>query len=91
LYTADGGGYRAFDSAPYIGNDTSTYNMLLDFIYQPNSVDYSGPSLVNATTYYWRVKTCDSMGVWSNWEIASFKFLTEIYLSFFESHDRILS
>jgi hypothetical protein len=68
------GGYRAFDSTVFKGNDTATYNMLLEFIYDANSVEYDGSPLVNATTYYWRVRTYDSIGIWSPWESASFKY-----------------
>jgi hypothetical protein len=74
LYLGGGGGYRAFASTDYTGNDTSTYNMLLEFIYDANPVEYTGSPLVNATTYYWRVRTCDSLGIWSSWETSSFKF-----------------
>jgi hypothetical protein len=68
------GGYRAFDSTVFKGNDTATYNILLEFIYEANSVEYTGSSLVNATTYYWRVRTYDSMGIWSPWASGSFKY-----------------
>lgn len=68
------GGYRAFDSKMYEGNDTATYNMILDFIYELNSLEYSGSPLVNATTYYWRIRTCDSMGIWSPWATGSFRY-----------------
>jgi len=38
------------------------------------SIDYAGPPLVNNTTYYWRVKSCDSYGLWSNWATQSFTY-----------------
>jgi len=38
------------------------------------SVDYAGPPLVNNTTYYWRVKSCDSYGLWSDWAMQSFTY-----------------
>jgi hypothetical protein len=68
------GGYRAFDSTVFKGNDTATYNMLLEFIYEANSVEYTGLPLANATTYYWRIRTYDSMGIWSPWASASFRY-----------------
>ncbi|RDE14552.1 MAG: hypothetical protein C4K48_05755 [Candidatus Thorarchaeota archaeon] len=38
------------------------------------SIDYAGPPLVNNTTYYWRVKSCDSYGLWSDWAAQSFTY-----------------
>jgi hypothetical protein len=74
VYTNGAGGYRAFSSTVFNGNDTVTYNMLLEFLYQSSSVEYTGIPLVNATTYYWRVRTYDSLGIWSPWTSASFKY-----------------
>jgi hypothetical protein len=74
VYALGGGGYRAYDTTPYFGNDTATVNMLLEFIYETNSVEYTGSPMANATTYYWRVRTYDSSGIWSPWESASFKY-----------------
>ncbi|MHA1963939.1 MAG: CBM96 family carbohydrate-binding protein [Candidatus Thorarchaeota archaeon] len=68
-----GGAYRAFDSIGN-GNDIASYDLFLDFIYDTNSVTYTGPALVNATTYYWRVRTYDSLGYWGSWETSSFKY-----------------
>jgi hypothetical protein len=72
------GGYRAynltFSSLPDAGNDTRTYDMVLDFVHDVNSVEYAGTPLVNTTTYYWRVKTCDSIGIWSEWTSSSFRY-----------------
>ncbi|MFW9966335.1 MAG: DNRLRE domain-containing protein [Candidatus Thorarchaeota archaeon] len=68
------GGYRAFDSKAFKGNDTATYNMILEFIYESDSVEYNGSPLVNATTYYWRVRTYDSMGIWSPWATGIFRY-----------------
>lgn len=86
LQISGGGGYRAYNSTPYTGNDTATYNMLLEFTYEPDSVEYSGSPLVNATTYYWRVRTCDSMGIWSPWETSSFKYEVLTSLPVWSSH-----
>jgi len=69
----DGGAYRAWTWEGG-GNDTYTYDMLLDFTYDASEIIYSGAELQNATRYYWRVRTCDSFGIWSPWETGSFKF-----------------
>jgi len=74
VFTNGAGGYRAFTSTSYNGNDIATYNMALEFIYEANQVEYTGSPLVNATTYYWRVRTYDCLGIWSPWETASFKY-----------------
>jgi hypothetical protein len=72
------GAYRAYNltesGGNVAGNDTRTYDMILDFVHSENPVVYSGTPLVNATTYYWRVKTCDSTGIWSDWTSSSFKY-----------------
>jgi len=73
-FSDDAGGYRAFNHDIYNGNDTGSYDLLIDFILDSTVVTYSGPSLVNATTYYWRVRTCDSLGIWGSWETSSFKY-----------------
>ena len=86
LQISGGGGYRAFDSTPYTGNDTSTYNMFLEFTYEAGPVEYTGSPLVNATTYYWRVRTYDSLGIWSPWETSSFKFEVLTSLPAWSSH-----
>ncbi|MFW9891034.1 MAG: DNRLRE domain-containing protein [Candidatus Thorarchaeota archaeon] len=74
MFTNDGGGYRAFSSAIFNGNDTATYNMFLEFLYQSTIVEYAGSPLENATIYYWRIRTLDSLGIWSPWTSASFKY-----------------
>jgi len=57
-----------------LGNATAGYNLMIDFIESETSVDYAGPPLVNNTSYYWRVQTCDSYGFWSNWATQSFTY-----------------
>ena len=70
---SDRGVYRAWDT--YIdGNDTVGPDLYIDFIHDTTSITYSGTPLVNGTRYYWRVRTCDSMGLWSLWENGSFKY-----------------
>jgi len=70
--------YRAWDvywyGPHYTGNATAGYNLMIDFIDSETSVDYSGPTLVNNTIYYWRVQTCDSYGFWSDWAEQSFTY-----------------
>ena len=73
-FNDDTGGYRAFNHETYNGNDTGSYDLLIDFIFNANTVTYSGLSLVNATSYYWRVRTCDSLGIWGSWVTSSFKY-----------------
>ena len=72
------GGYRAWDiswfASPVEGNDTRTYHMYLDFTHSDNSVEYDGTPLVDATVYFWRVRTCDSTGIWSDWTNHEFKY-----------------
>jgi hypothetical protein len=48
--------------------------MVLEFVCDESPVEYTGSPLINATTYYWRVRTYDSIGIWSPWESASFKY-----------------
>jgi len=70
---AGAGAYRAYDT--YItGNDTASYDLSLGFIHSTHSVTYTGTPLVNGTRYYWRVRICDSIGVWSDWENGDFKY-----------------
>ena len=71
--------YRAWDlhwaGEPRIGNDTAGYDFLLDIVPSEESVPLEGcVTLVNATRYYWRARTCDSTGVWGEWATADFKY-----------------
>jgi len=72
------GGYRAWDldwfGIPASGNDTRTTHMYLDFIHSDSSVVYDGTALVDVTRYFWRVRTCDSTGIWSDWTNHEFKY-----------------
>ncbi|MGY5875406.1 MAG: hypothetical protein RTU30_06650 [Candidatus Thorarchaeota archaeon] len=72
-FTNNAGAYRMYNTTA-TGNDTLSYDIYIDFIYDMNTVTYSGLPFVNATTYYWRVRTCDPIGIWSPWETSSFKF-----------------
>ncbi len=75
--THDGGGYRAWNFTHVTniaGNDTRTYNMYIDFINENSEVEYAGTALVNDTQYFWRVRTMDSMGIWSHWATQSFTY-----------------
>jgi hypothetical protein len=75
--THGGGGYRAYNlthTSNVAGNDTRTYNMYIDFINEKSEVEYAGTALVNATQYYWRVRTMDSTGIWSPWATQSFTY-----------------
>jgi hypothetical protein len=58
--------------------DSEDYNstLLWELISETSetTVDYAGPSLVNNTSYYWRVKICDRHSLWSNWAEQSFTF-----------------
>ena len=71
--------FRAWDlhwnTAYRYDNGTAGYNLLLDFVNSEVSVPLDGCiTLVNATDYYWRVRTCDSTGVWGEWTTADFKY-----------------
>ena len=70
--------YRAFDvhwGYNAVGNDTSGYDLMLDFVNNEDSVNVEGCiTLVNGTDYYWRVRTCDSTGIWSDWVTQSFTY-----------------
>jgi hypothetical protein len=71
------GAYRAwdlYDGGHVIGNDTRTYHMYLDFVHPDSSVEFGGTALTNGTTYYWRVRACDSTGIWSDWTNQQFKY-----------------
>lgn len=73
----DVGGYRAWN-VTYVsnvaGNDTRAYQMYFDFVHPENSIEFGGTALTNGTTYYWRVRTCDSIGIWSDWTNQQFKY-----------------
>ena len=74
----DAGGYRAW-YCHYLGefregNDTRTYNMFADFVKPYNEIEYDGAPLSSGTRYYWRVRTCDSTGIWTSWSDSTFKY-----------------
>ncbi len=78
-YTPSHPAYRAWDvqylGSPTIGNGTASYDLMLDFVNDEDSVPLEGCiTLVNATEYYWRVRTCDSTGVWGDWTTHNFKY-----------------
>jgi hypothetical protein len=73
-FQEDEGGYRAYNNVGFNGNDTGGPDLFIDSLYNTESTIYSGPPLVNGTWYYWRVRTCDSLGIWSPWETSSFKY-----------------
>ena len=73
--------FRAYDvryGGSYIsGNDTAPYNLLLDFVNDDDSTPLDTCiTLTEATSYYWRVRTCDSFGMWGDWTTHNFKFET---------------
>ena len=70
----DAGAYRAYNNVVYNGNDTGSPDLLIDYVFDENKTVYSGTALVNATWYYWRARTCDSLGIWSPWETGNFKY-----------------
>jgi len=75
--TVNTGAYRAYNVTSGVtqnNNDNVAYDMVLDFVHSENPIEYAGTPLLNATTYYWRVKTCDSTGIWSDWTSSSFKY-----------------
>ncbi len=78
-YTPSHPAYRAWDvqylGSHIIGNGTASYDLMLDFVNDEDSVPLEGCiTLVNATEYYWRVRTCDSTGVWGDWTTHTFKY-----------------
>ena len=74
----DAGAYRAYNmtflGSPGIGQDTRTYDMGIDFVYPTNQIEYTGYPLENNTDYFWRVRTCDSVGIWSDWAEGTFGY-----------------
>ncbi len=72
------GGYRAWDvvwlSSHAVGDSDMTYDLYVDFIKPDTAIVYSGPSLVNSTRYYPRVRACDRLGVWTSWASMDFKY-----------------
>jgi len=58
-------------------NGTAGYNLYLDFVNNEDSVttDGGGLTLIENTRYYWRVRTCDSLGMWSDWDTDNFRYL----------------
>jgi hypothetical protein len=73
----DQGAYRAWNltwGSNVAGNDTRTTHMYIDFVHNENSIEYGATALTNATTYYWRVRVCDSTGIWSDWTNHQFKY-----------------
>lgn len=76
--TINGGAYRAWNityGSPTNSNDDLSYDMILDFVHSDTNIEYAGTPLVNTTGYYWRVKTCDSTGIWSDWASSSFTYM----------------
>ena len=76
-FTVDTGGYRMWNlthGGLAVGNDTSTYDMLFDFVHSENAIEYAGTALVNATEYYVRARTSDSTGIWTSWSELEFKY-----------------
>ncbi|MCK4566360.1 MAG: hypothetical protein KAU48_03530, partial [Candidatus Thorarchaeota archaeon] len=77
--------YRAWDvqylGSHIIGNGTASYDLMLDFVNDEDSVHLEGCiTLTEGTTYYWRARTCDSIGVWSDWATHTFKYETSTVL-----------
>jgi len=74
----DAGGYRAWNLTWFgldeAGNDTRTYDLQLQFVHDVTELIYDGSALTNDTEYYWRVRTMDTTGVWSEWTTQSFTY-----------------
>jgi hypothetical protein len=74
----DAGGYRSWNltwlGLEEAGNDTRTYDLQLQFVHDDTGIVYDGAALTNNTQYYWRVRTMDTTGVWSEWTTQSFTY-----------------
>lgn len=58
-------------------NGTAGYNLYLDFVNNEDAVHLdSCMTPAEGERYYWRVRTCDSTGVWGDWATANFKYET---------------
>ncbi|MHA2025062.1 MAG: CBM96 family carbohydrate-binding protein [Candidatus Thorarchaeota archaeon] len=71
--------YRAWDvhwAGDFrLDNGTAGYDLLLDFVNNEESVPMpAAVAMVNATNYYLRVRTCDSLGMWGDWTSLDFKY-----------------
>ncbi|MGY5880024.1 MAG: DNRLRE domain-containing protein [Candidatus Thorarchaeota archaeon] len=64
-----------------MGNGTTNYDLMLDFVNDEDSVPLEGCiTLIEGERYYWRVRTCDSTGVWGDWATHTFKYETSTVL-----------
>jgi len=78
--------YRAWDlhwnSGYRFDNGTAGYDLYLDFVNNEDSVslDCGCLTLIENTRYYWRVRACDSTGVWGDWTTANFRYLVNTEL-----------
>ncbi len=75
--TGDVGGYRAYNltwGGHSVSNSSTTYDLAVDFLDPESQVEYAGAALTNSTEYYWRVRTCDTTGIWSDWDSQYFKY-----------------
>jgi len=62
-------------------NGTAGYNLFLDFVNDDDSIPLQdGITLTEGERYYWRVRTCDSTGIWGDWTTANFKYETSLVL-----------
>ncbi|MFW9847237.1 MAG: hypothetical protein ACFFD6_10840, partial [Candidatus Thorarchaeota archaeon] len=78
IISYDAGGYSAYNltynSNPAIGQDARVYDMGIDFVYSNVQIEYAGQPLTNDTEYFWRVRSCDSVGIWSEWAEGAFTY-----------------